>query len=119
MRPAATEAERNRDVAISIDVNDETFAELVDADERLFLLDFHASWCAPCKALAPTLDELARSYGDAMQLAKIDIDEAPGLAERFGVRSVPMLVLYRAGREIRRVDDRTRTRISVAIDEAL
>lgn len=106
-------------MALSIDVNDENFAALINADERLCLLVFHASWCSPCKALAPTLEEVARSYGDAMQLARIDIDHATELAGRFAVRSVPTLILFRGSKEIRRIDDRTRTRISVAIDEAL
>lgn len=106
-------------MSAAIDVDDDNFGALVEEDGRLFLLDFHAPWCEPCKALAPTLEETVASYGGELGFAKIDVDVAKSLARRFGIKSVPTLVLYRHRNEIGRIDARTRTRITAAIDRHL
>lgn len=62
------------------------------------LVDFHASWCGPCRALAPSLDALAAETGERLEVIKVDIDQAPAAANAFGVRSVPTLVLLDQGR---------------------
>lgn len=62
------------------------------------LVDFHAVWCGPCRALAPSLDALADEAGDRLAVIKVDIDQAPAAAHAFGVRSVPTLVLLDEGR---------------------
>lgn len=69
-------------------------AALASADRPL-LVDFHATWCPPCRALAPSLDRLAVTHADRVQVAKVDIDENPALVERFGISSVPTLLLLR------------------------
>jgi thioredoxin 1 len=62
------------------------------------LVDFHATWCGPCRSLAPSLDALADESGDRLSVIKVDIDQAPAAANAFGVRSVPTLVLLESGR---------------------
>ncbi|MDO7835641.1 thioredoxin [Sphingobium sp. HBC34] len=79
--------------------NEHDFEEVVMKNEKPVLVDFWAPWCAPCKALAPTLEELAREYADEIDVVKVDIDENPALASRFGVRGIPMLMIVHNGEE--------------------
>ena len=65
------------------------------------LIDFHAGWCAPCKAIAPLIDELAALYKErGLKVGKIDIDEAQELATRFGITGVPTLIFLRDGEQV-------------------
>ena len=65
---------------------------------ELMLVDFWAEWCAPCKMLAPLLDELARESGGRVILAKVNVDENPGLAARYGIRSIPTVLFVKEGK---------------------
>ncbi len=64
------------------------------------LVDFSASWCGPCRAMAPALEAFAARRADDLAVVKVDIDEAPALAARFGIRSVPTLMLFQDGRQV-------------------
>jgi thioredoxin 1 len=64
------------------------------------LVDFSASWCGPCKAMAPALDAFARHRTDDLAVVKVDIDDAPGVAARYGIRSVPTLALFQDGKPL-------------------
>lgn len=66
------------------------------------LVDFWAGWCGPCKMLAPTIDQLAESYEGKATIAKIDVDAEPNLARRFGVMSIPTVVILKDGAEVDR-----------------
>jgi len=63
------------------------------------LVDFHATWCVPCKALSPVLEEVARHYGARLKIVKMDVDEAQETAGRLGIMSVPTLILFKNGEE--------------------
>lgn len=65
--------------------------------DRPALVDFHATWCGPCRALAPVLEEVAAEYGDRIVVYKVDVDRAPELAAAFGIRSVPTLLFVPLG----------------------
>jgi len=80
-------------------VTEHDFDEAVLNNPKPVLVDFWAPWCAPCKSLAPTLDELAEEYAEEIEVVKIDIDENPKLAERFGVRGIPLLMMVKDGAE--------------------
>ena len=78
-----------------VDVTEATFEQEVAASERKVLVDFWAEWCGPCHAVAPVLDRIADERD--LKLVKINIDEEQGLAERFGVMSIPMMILFDKG----------------------
>jgi len=73
------------------------------AEPGVTLVDFWATWCGPCRALAPTVERLADEFAGRAQVAKVDVDAHPALAERFGVLSIPTLLFFRDGAEVARV----------------
>ncbi|MBT5874153.1 MAG: thioredoxin [Candidatus Latescibacteria bacterium] len=84
-------------------VTDSEFeAEVLNSDKPV-LVDFWAEWCGPCKAIAPTLDELAADYGDRLKVVKVDIDENQEMAQQFGIRSIPQLLVFKDGNEVDRM----------------
>lgn len=66
------------------------------------MVDFHATWCGPCKTLAPILEQVKSSLGDTVKIIKIDVDKNPALAEKLNISGVPTLILYRSGKLISR-----------------
>lgn len=84
------------------EINELNFDEEVLQAATPVLLDFTATWCAPCRSLSVLLEELARERGQTLKVAKVDVDDAPALAARYGVRGTPTLLLIENGREVRR-----------------
>ncbi|MCO1594520.1 thioredoxin [Micromonospora sp. RHAY321] len=80
-----------------VTVTDDTFAELVLASDRPVVVDFWAEWCPPCKAIERSLAELAGEFGDRMVVAKLNSDENPAATRRYGVMSLPTLLVFRRG----------------------
>lgn len=85
-----------------IDVNAETFETDVVQADRPVLVDFHADWCAPCRMIAPVLEELAAEWGDQLTVAKLDVDANQQLAFQHGVQSIPTLILFQGGQAAER-----------------
>ncbi len=80
-----------------VNATDTNFESEVLASAGTVLVDFSAVWCAPCKKLEPIVHEIAAEYGDRLKVVKVDVDQAPGTAARFGVLSIPTLMIFHGG----------------------
>lgn len=83
-----------------INVSDSTFDTLVLKSEIPALVDFWASWCAPCRAIAPIVDEMATQYNGKVRVAKMNVDENPATPGKYGVRGIPTLILFKGGKVV-------------------
>ena len=81
-------------------LQDSTFDKEVLKSDVPVLVDFWAVWCGPCKAIAPTVDELAKQYKGKVKVAKMDVDEHQQVPQQFGIRSIPTLLLFKGGRVV-------------------
>ena len=82
-------------------LTDANFA--VETEKGVTLVDFHANWCGPCRMLAPVLEQVASEMGDKAVIAKVDIDTEQKIATQFQITSVPTMILFKNGKEVKRV----------------
>lgn len=80
-----------------VHTSDAAFDADVLQNSKAVLLDFWAEWCGPCKMIAPLLDEVAGKYEDKLDVVKLNVDENPNVAQKFGIRSIPTLILFKDG----------------------
>ena|SRR5213594_1661602 len=81
----------------TIEINETNFESEVLQSNQPVLVNFWAEWCGPCKMLAPVLDEIAREQGDRIKIAKVNVDDNPALAQRYGIQSIPTLLYFSNG----------------------
>ena len=79
-------------------LDEKTYDEALVAAEGVMMVDFWAEWCGPCRAVGPILEDLARTSGGTVTLAKVNVDENPGLAARYGIRSIPTILCVKDGK---------------------
>jgi len=101
-------------------LTDNSFDEEIMNSETPVLVDFWAEWCGPCKLVAPILDEIAEEKSGSMRLAKLNIDDNIRTAQRFGVMSIPTMILFKNGEEVRRiVGAMPKSKLTAEIEEYL
>jgi thioredoxin 1 len=101
-------------------VSDSSFETDVLKSEQPVLVDFWAEWCGPCKAIAPTLDELASVYDGKLKIAKIDIDQNRAVPAKFGIRGIPTLMVFKNGQlAATKVGALTKAQLSQFINQQL
>ncbi len=76
-----------------------SFSELINQQVPV-LVDFKADWCQPCKMMTPVLKQVKQNFKDQIMIIKIDIDKNPAVAQKYGIRGVPTLILFKGGREV-------------------
>ena len=87
-------------MANTVTVTDQTFAQEVEQASELTIVDFWATWCGPCKMIAPILDQIATERAGQVKVAKLDVDANMQTATRFNVRSIPMLLFFKDGKVV-------------------
>ncbi len=87
----------------TITLSEATFDEEVNGSDIPILVDFWADWCGPCKMIAPILEEIADEQAGKLKVAKLNVDEAPTIAQRFGVMSIPTMIVFDAGSPAKKV----------------
>jgi thioredoxin 1 len=104
----------------TVNVTDSTFESEVVKSEIPVVVDFWAEWCGPCKVIGPKLEELAAEYEGKIKVAKINVDENPGLPSQLGVRSIPTLFMFKDGQVIsNRVGDAPKSALADWINSAI
>ncbi len=84
-------------------LTDDTFDEEITGSSEPVLVDFWAEWCGPCKMIAPILDEIAEEQSGKIKIAKLNVDDAPDIARRFEVMSIPTLIVFKDGEPVKRL----------------
>jgi thioredoxin 1 len=85
------------------EVSDGSFEQDVLKSDQPVLVDFWAAWCAPCRMLTPTVEAIAEKYTGNAKVVKINVDENPAISQRYGIKGIPTLILFKGGKEEERV----------------
>jgi thioredoxin 1 len=84
-------------------VSDSSFEKEVLQANKPVLVDFWAEWCAPCRMMTPTVEAVAERYVESANVVKLNVDDNPSTAQRYGIKGIPTLILFRAGKEVERI----------------
>ena len=104
---------------MALHLNSQSFEEVI-AGEQPVLVDFWATWCGPCRMIAPVIEQVAAEFEGRAVVGKVDVDEEPGLAQRFGVMSIPTLVVRKDGKVVEQaVGARGRADVAAMIERHL
>ncbi|GAC1446185.1 MAG: thioredoxin TrxA [Pyrinomonadaceae bacterium] len=85
------------------EVSDASFEQDVLQSKPPVLVDFWAAWCAPCRMIAPVVEALAEQYRESASVVKLNVDENPSISQRYGIKGIPTLILFRDGKEVERI----------------
>ena len=103
-----------------IELNQDSFQQSVLEAQKPILVDFWAPWCGPCRAVAPVVEELAKEYQGKVGFAKVNVDESPFIASKFGVMSIPTLIVFKDGKPAEQiVGFKPKDQIKKLIDKTL
>lgn len=84
----------------TIDVTDQDFQEKVIDSDKTVIVDFWAVWCGPCRQLSPVLEKLGEKYSDQVTVAKVNVDDNPGIAAQYGITSIPTVYVFKDGERV-------------------
>jgi thioredoxin len=103
-----------------VTLQDSTFEQEVLKSDTPVLVDFWAVWCGPCKAIAPTVEEIAKQYKGKLKVGKMDVDEHQKIPQQYGIRSIPTLLLFKGGRVVDTIVGAVpRTKLEESVKKAL
>ena len=100
----------------TVQVDENTFENEILKNSLPALVDFWAPWCGPCKAIGPVLEELAKEYDGKIKLAKVNVDDSPNIAAKYGIRAIPTLIFFKNGQQVNQI---TGAVSKVALDQAM
>ncbi|OCG27753.1 thioredoxin [Gilliamella sp. wkB108] len=83
-----------------VSLSEATFDKIINDTNKPVLVDFWAEWCGPCKMVAPILEEIAQEYSDKILIAKLNVEENPNVAPKFGIRGIPTLLIFKNGQVV-------------------
>jgi thioredoxin 1 len=103
-----------------VELTEDSFQSEVLASTQPVLVDFWADWCGPCKMIAPSVTQLATDYQGRVKVAKVDVDQAPGLAGQFNISSIPTLLIFKGGEVVEQiVGVKPLSQLKASLDRAL
>jgi thioredoxin 1 len=101
-------------------VNDKSFAAEVLQSDLPVLVDFWATWCGPCKSIAPVIDDLSKEYAGRIKMTKLNVDENPATPSQYSVRGIPTLILFKEGKVLEQIVGAVpKTRLVAMLEKAL
>jgi thioredoxin 2 len=113
-------AQCHEDLPWIVEAGDRDYAEVVEASRIPVVVDFWAPWCGPCRMISPALEDVARRMRGRLKLVKVNVDESPGVAQRFGVQGIPSLLVVRDGAVVdRSVGARGADELAAWVESAL
>ena len=99
------------------DITDQNFEEEIESGEGLYMVDFWAEWCGPCKMIAPILEEIATEYAGKVKVCKVDVDANPDMPGKFNIRGIPTLIMFKGGNAVdTKVGALSKTQLSEFVD---
>ena len=105
---------------MATDIKQENFDTFITQSDKPVLVDFWATWCGPCRMLSPVVEEVSREHENELTVGKVNVDDCPELAQKFGVMSIPTLILFKDGEEVDRlIGAHPKANIQAMIDKHL
>ena len=105
---------------MATEIKQENFESVVMQSDKPVLVDFWATWCGPCRMLAPVVEQFSADNADKVNVAKVNVDDCPDLARRFGIMSIPTLILFKDGQVVeKRIGFQQKAQLEEMVNQAL
>jgi len=105
---------------MAIEIKQDNFDSFIHEAGKPVLVDFWATWCGPCRMLSPVIEEVSRAYEDTLAVGKVNVDDCPELAQKFGVMSIPTLILFKDGQMVdKRIGYMPKKDLEAMVEKAL